>query len=68
MKNYDNAHFSTMTIHAGQGKDPSTGAAAPPIFQTSTFIFDSVDEPAAIYQKEREGYTYTRGKNHSKRK
>jgi cystathionine beta-lyase/cystathionine gamma-synthase len=34
----DNAHFSTVCIHAGQEPDPSTGAIITPIYQTSTYV------------------------------
>ena len=40
MKDYSKAGFSTQAIHAGMEKNPF-GALATPIFQTSTFVFDS---------------------------
>lgn len=39
--------FNTQIVHAGQRPDPSTGALSTPIFQTSTFVFDSAEQGAA---------------------
>lgn len=55
--------FDTQTIHAGQNPDPSTGALATPIFQTSTFVFDSVEQGAARFSEDEPGFCYTRGGN-----
>ncbi len=53
-------HFETNTIHAGKLKDEQFGALSTPIFQTSTFIFDNVQQGAARFQGEEEGYIYGR--------
>lgn len=37
--------FETLAIHAGQGKDPTYGAVMTPIYQTSTFAFQGVNQP-----------------------
>jgi len=37
--------FKTLSIHAGQGPDPTYGAVMTPIYQTSTFAFRGVEEP-----------------------
>lgn len=37
--------FETIAIHAGQEPDPATGAVIPPIYQTSTFAFESAGKP-----------------------
>ncbi len=37
-----NLHFATRTVHAGQPPDPTTGAVAVPIYQTSTYVQDDV--------------------------
>jgi methionine-gamma-lyase len=50
----------TQAIHAGQYPDPATGAVAPPIFQTSTFAFDSCAQGAARFAGTEPGYIYTR--------
>ena len=41
---WSNVDFETMIIHAGQGHDPAHGALATPIYQTSTFCFETVEE------------------------
>lgn len=61
--NYSQVDFDTMVIHAGQKPDPSTGALSTPIFQTSTFVFDNVEQGAARFAKEEAGYVYSRGGN-----
>lgn len=65
MKNvdYSQLDFDTMAIHAGQSPDPGTGALSTPIYQTSTFVFDNVEQGAARFAKEEPGYVYTRGGN-----
>ena len=55
--------FGTKMIHAGQEKDPAYGALATPIYQTSTFCFDTVEEGSAIFSGEKAGFAYTRGGN-----
>ncbi|MEU3331856.1 cystathionine gamma-synthase [Glutamicibacter creatinolyticus] len=48
--------FNTLAVHAGQAKDPATGAVIPPIYQTSTFIQDGINVLRA-------GHEYSRGSN-----
>ena len=60
---WNNADFETMIIHAGQEHEPAYGALATPIYQTSTFCFDTVEEGAAKFAKEIPGYVYSRGGN-----
>lgn len=55
--------FSTKVVHAGQSFDPETGALSTPIYQTSTFCFETVEEGAAKFNKTIPGFTYTRGGN-----
>ena len=55
MDSYQNMHFGTRAIHAGQEPDPTTGAIMTPIFQTSTYV-----QPSPGKHK---GYAYARGKN-----
>ena len=38
--------FDTLAIHAGAKPDPTTGARATPIYQTTAFVFDDVDHAA----------------------
>lgn len=41
-------HFETLAIHAGQGPDPAYGAVMTPIYQTSTFAFQGVNQPGVF--------------------
>ncbi len=41
--------FNTLAIHAGAQPDPTTGARATPIYQTTSFVFDDVDHAAALF-------------------
>jgi len=52
--------FSTRCLHVGQGPDPETGAAAPPIYQTTSFEFPDADTAAARYALEDDGNVYSR--------
>jgi len=56
----DKLGLTTRSIHAGQDADPATGAVAPPLFQTSTFAFESCAQGAARFGGEEEGFIYTR--------
>ncbi|TQV81567.1 methionine gamma-lyase [Aliikangiella coralliicola] len=53
-------HVETKTIHAGKIKDAQFGALSTPIYQTSTFIFDNVQQGAARFMGEEEGFIYGR--------
>lgn len=55
--------FETLIIHAGQEPDGIHGALATPIYQTSTFCFDTVEEGAAKFAKQMPGYIYSRSGN-----
>ena len=52
--------FSTLSIHAGAAPDPTTGARATPIYQTTSFVFDDVDHAAALFGLQTFGNIYTR--------
>lgn len=51
--------FSTRAVHAGY-KSNEYGALATPIYQTSTFVFDSAEQGGRRFALEEEGYIYTR--------
>ena len=51
--------FSTRAVHAGYVKN-EFGALAPPIYQTSTFIFDSAEQGGNRFALEEDGYIYSR--------
>lgn len=52
--------FGTKAVHGGYKKDPVSGALSTPIYQTSTFIFDSAEQGGRRFALEEEGYIYTR--------
>lgn len=54
-----NAGFSTKAIHGGY-EDNKYGALATPIYQTSTFIFDSAEQGGKRFAEEEEGFIYSR--------
>ncbi|MFA7227790.1 MAG: PLP-dependent transferase, partial [Melioribacteraceae bacterium] len=54
--------FESKTVHAGI-KDYQFGPVVPPIYQTSTFKFESAEHGAALFKGEADGYIYTRMKN-----
>ena len=51
--------FATRLVHAGAQKD-EYGSVVPPIYQTSTFAFDSAEQGASRFAGESDGYIYTR--------
>ena len=59
MNNLKNKGMGTIAIHAGQGKNPF-GALSTPIYQTSTFVFDSTEQGGARFAGKEEGYIYSR--------
>lgn len=52
--------FSTLSIHAGAQPDPTTGARATPIYQTTSFVFDDADHAASLFGLQAFGNIYTR--------
>ena len=52
--------FETRQIHAGQTPDPTTGARALPIYQTTSFVFESAEQAAARFALAELGPIYTR--------
>lgn len=52
--------FATEAVHGGQDHDPLTGAVSVPIYQTSTFVFESAEQGAARFAGKEKGYIYTR--------
>ena len=53
-------HPATLALHAGQVPDPTTGARAVPIYQTSSYVFKSTDHAAALFALKEFGNIYTR--------
>ena len=52
--------FSTLAVHAGAQPDPTTGARATPIYQTTSYVFESVDHAASLFGLQTFGNIYTR--------
>ncbi|KZD00602.1 O-acetylhomoserine aminocarboxypropyltransferase [Oceanibaculum pacificum] len=55
--------FDTLSLHAGQRPDPTTGARAVPVYQTTSYVFKDVDHAAALFNLERAGHIYSRISN-----
>src|SRR6202047_4287275 len=55
-----NYGFETRAIHAGAPPDPVTGARSPPIYQTTSYVFDDVDHAASLFNLHNFGYIYSR--------
>ena len=52
--------FNTRALHAGYQPDPTTGARAVPIYQTTSFVFEDSDHAAALFALQKFGNIYTR--------
>ena len=63
MAGYNDPHFDTLALHAGASPDPATGARAVPIHLTTSFVFESSDHAAALFNLERAGHVYSRISN-----
>ncbi|MGE5947052.1 MAG: O-acetylhomoserine aminocarboxypropyltransferase/cysteine synthase family protein [Betaproteobacteria bacterium] len=55
--------FETLSLHAGQIPDAATGARAAPIYQTTSFVFDSADHAASLFNLQTFGNVYSRISN-----
>src|SRR4029079_12804771 len=55
--------FGTLCLHAGAIPDPTTGARAVPIYQTTSFVFDSADHAASLFNLQTFGNVYSRISN-----
>ena len=53
--------FDTLSLHAGQeSPDPGTNARAPPIHQTTSYVFEDAEDAAAQFALEKPGHIYSR--------
>jgi O-acetylhomoserine (thiol)-lyase len=52
--------FGTRTVHAGSRPDPTTGARATPIYQTTSYVFEDTEAAAAYFNLQEYGNTYSR--------
>jgi O-acetylhomoserine (thiol)-lyase len=55
--------FETLCLHAGQIPDAATGARAAPIYQTTSFVFDSAEHAASLFNLQTFGNVYSRISN-----
>jgi O-acetylhomoserine (thiol)-lyase len=55
--------FDTLALHAGAAPDPATGARATPIHLTTSFVFESSEHAASLFNMERAGHVYSRISN-----
>jgi O-acetylhomoserine (thiol)-lyase len=55
--------IGTLCLHAGQIPDAATGARAVPLYQTTSFVFDSADHAASLFNLQTFGNVYTRLSN-----
>jgi methionine-gamma-lyase len=55
--------FATRAIHYGYDPAHYFGALTPPVFTTSTYAFESIEDAEALFRGEREGYVYGRTRN-----
>ncbi len=52
--------FTTRQVHAGQVPDPTTGARAVPIYQTTSYVFRDTEHAARLFSLQEQGNIYTR--------
>jgi O-acetylhomoserine (thiol)-lyase len=53
-------HLGTLAVHAGQVADPTTGARAVPIYQTTSYVFEDADHAGRLFGLKEFGNIYTR--------
>ena len=63
MPGYSDPGFDTLALHAGASPDPATGARAVPIHLTTSFVFESSEHAASLFNLERPGHVYSRISN-----
>lgn len=56
-------HLRTRAVHAGQHPDPATGAITTPIVQTTAFALGTLEQGAALFAGQADGYRYSRFAN-----
>jgi O-acetylhomoserine (thiol)-lyase len=63
MSGYADPGFDTLALHAGAAPDPATGARAVPIHLSTSFVFESSEHAASLFNMERSGHVYSRISN-----
>ncbi len=56
----EDAKFNTRAVHAGQEVDPATNARAPPIYQTTSYVFEDTEHAADLFALQEFGNIYSR--------
>lgn len=60
MNDNNSLHYDTLQVHAGYQPEPTTNSAAVPIYQTTSFVFDSAEHAADLFALRKFGNIYTR--------
>lgn len=55
--------FDTLSLHAGQRPDPTTGARATPVYNSTSFVFPNADRAAGLFDLQQAGHIYSRISN-----
>jgi len=63
MPGFSDPGFDTLALHAGASPDPATGARAVPIHLSTSFVFESSEQAASLFNLERPGHVYSRISN-----
>jgi O-acetylhomoserine (thiol)-lyase len=63
MPGFSDPGFDTLALHAGAAPDPATGARAVPIHLSTSFVFESSEHAASLFNMERSGHVYSRISN-----
>ena len=63
MSGYSDPGFDTLALHAGASPDPATGARVTPLHLTTSFVFESAEQAASLFNMERAGHVYSRISN-----
>ena len=63
MAGYSDPGFDTLALHAGAAPDASTGARAVPLHLSTSFVFESSEHAASLFNMERAGHVYSRISN-----
>jgi len=63
MAGYNDPGFDTLALHAGAAPDPATGARAVPLVLSTSFVFESSEHAASLFNLERSGHVYSRISN-----
>lgn len=56
----ENLSFASRAVHAGAAPDPTTGARATPIYQTTSYAFRDAEHASALFNLQEFGNIYTR--------